>query len=200
MDRAFRASKRGAAAEETTPKKRKRSPSLPRTPGQGDEPAPAAEDLSPPRKKQLFANAVQLSRCVKVRRCCGRAAAPRRRQLPPRRAACLARRADAPARRCAASGRQLVYAYNNLRTGLTCGLTSDYEVSGPRRCRRDVAPAAPQLRGPKDLNAASEGAKPCPERPQATQPPADPTAAADAHRSAVSPRMRRLWRDERRLD
>jgi hypothetical protein len=88
MDRAFRASKRGAAAEETTPKKRKRSPSLPRTPGQGDEPAPPAEDLSPPRKKQLFANAVQLSRCVKVRRCCGRAAAPRGGNWP-----CDARRA-----------------------------------------------------------------------------------------------------------
>lgn len=70
MDRAFRASKRGAAAAETTPKKRKRSPSLPGTPGQADEPAaPPAEDLSPPRKKQLFANAVQLSRCVKVRAC-----------------------------------------------------------------------------------------------------------------------------------
>ena len=67
MDRAFRAAKR-AAAEERTPKKRKRGESLPGTPAQSEEPAArAASPASPPRKRQLFANAVQLSRHVKVR-------------------------------------------------------------------------------------------------------------------------------------
>ena len=68
MDRAYRASKRSGGELEATPKKRKRSLSVPSTPGQTGEPAaPPAEQLSPPRKQPLFANAVQLSRYLKVR-------------------------------------------------------------------------------------------------------------------------------------
>ena len=67
MDRAYRAAKR-AAAEDRTSNKRKRGESVPRTPAQSEEPAPpSAAPPSPPHKRQLFANAVQLCRHVKVR-------------------------------------------------------------------------------------------------------------------------------------
>ena len=69
MDRAYRAAKRGAeAVVESTPKKRKRSPSLPGTPEQAVEPAaPPAELSSASCKKELFATRVQVPRLVEVR-------------------------------------------------------------------------------------------------------------------------------------
>jgi len=82
---------------------------------------------------------------------------------------------------------QLLYAYINKRTGLTCGLTSDFDVAGPRRCRADAAPVPPSLRGPKDLNAASEGANPLASPARAsTRPKPRRKAALTAARSPLS--------------